>query len=275
MATNSAIEWTQITWNPISGCDKCSPGCEHCYALRMSHRLGAMGQLKYQGTTRKSGSRTVWSGKLFLDWSVIDLPKSWKSSKLVFVNSMPDLFHEDVPLRFIRRVFETMEQTPQHTYQVLTKRAQRLSLISSQLPWPNNVWMGVSVENEDYIWRIDRLRESGAVTKFLSLEPLLGPLDELNLYHIDWVIAGGESGPGARSVDAAWVRKIRDQCVFHQVPFFFKQWGGINKKKTGRILDGRVWDEMPPMIPRHSSVAVNLPSTPIEQVKTNTRGVTS
>lgn len=245
MATNSAIEWTESTWNPVGGCTIISPGCTNCYAMRMASRLEKMGQSKYAGTTRVSGGRAKWNGRIVLDRKALDLPKTWKRGRTIFVNSMSDLFHDDVPISFIREVFDTMVATPQHTYQLLTKRAERAESLSSELPWPSNVWLGVSVENEDFKWRIDCLRRSGAKIKFLSLEPLLGPLDSLNLTNIDWAIAGGESGPGARPMNPEWVRSIRDQCNASDVAFHFKQWGGVNKKKTGRTLDGRTWDELP------------------------------
>lgn len=246
MATNSAIEWTEATWNPVAGCTIVSPGCTNCYAMRMAGRLENMGQPKYEGLTRKSGGRSKWNGVIRVDPVALELPKQWKRGRLIFVNSMSDLFHEDVPLEFIRRVFQTMEDTPQHTYQVLTKRGARLREVADQLSWPANVWMGVSVESEEYASRIDDLRTTKAHVKFLSLEPLLGPLDDLNLRHIDWVIAGGESGPGARLMQPEWVRSIRDQCESSNVAFHFKQWGGVNKKRTGRVLDNRTWDELPP-----------------------------
>lgn len=245
MATNSSIEWTEATWNPVAGCTVLSPGCTNCYAMRMAARLAAMGQEKYIGTTRVSGGRAKWNGHIYLDEATVDLPRSWKTGRLIFVNSMSDLFHESIPLEFVKRVFKTMNETPQHTYQVLTKRPTEASNASPSLTWTPNIWMGTSVENSDYVDRIDDLRRTGAVVKFLSLEPLLGPLDGLNLDGIDWVIAGGESGPGARPMEAGWVRSIRDQCIKAGVAFHFKQWGGTNKKKTGRILDSRTWDEWP------------------------------
>lgn len=208
-----------------------------------------MGQPKYAGTTRMSGGRPKWNGTIRLDENSLGLPATWKAGRMIFVNSMSDLFHENVPLAFIRRVFETMASTPQHTYQILTKRAEILEKISSLLPWPENVWMGVSVENADYAWRINHLRLTKARVKFLSLEPLLGPLKDMDLRDIDWVIAGGESGPGARPMDADWARSIRDQCSAAGVAFHFKQWGGVNKKKTGRTLDGRTWDNFPETVP--------------------------
>lgn len=245
MATNSSIEWTESTWNPVVGCSIISPGCTNCYAMRMARRLEAMGQQKYAGTTRISGGRPKWNGTVRIDEDSVNLPFTWKTGKMIFVNSMSDLFHEQVPIEFIQRVFSTMRETPQHTYQILTKRAHRLEKLSPEIDWLNNVWMGVSVENHDYLYRLDNLRNSGAFTKFLSLEPLLGPLNGMDLTDIDWVIGGGESGPGARPPQQTWVRDIRDQCINAGVAFHFKQWGGLNKKKTGRTLDGRTWDEFP------------------------------
>ncbi len=254
MANNSSIEWTESTWNPVVGCSIISPGCTNCYAMRMARRLEAMGQPKYFGTTRVSGGRPKWNGIVRVDQDSLEIPRTWKVGRMIFVNSMSDLFHEDVPIDFVKQVFTTMRETPQHTYQILTKRAKRLEMVSTELDWPPNVWMGVSVENEDYLDRIDSLRRSGAATKFLSLEPLLGPLLGLNLSRIDWVIAGGESGPGARPLDPQWVRDIRDQCIHSSVAFHFKQWGGVNKKKNGRTLDGRTWDELPRRIAREQHV---------------------
>ncbi len=245
MSSLSSIEWTDATWNPVAGCTVISPGCTNCYAMRMAARLEAMGQSKYAGLTRKTGRRRVWNGKVRLDANSLLIPQSWKKPRRVFVNSMSDLFHEAVPLEFIKSVFAVMQATPQHTYQILTKRADRLLEMSPALSWPTNVWMGVSVESSDFVWRIDRLRKTGARVKFLSLEPLLGPIDRLNLRRIDWVIAGGESGPGARIVQPQWVRTIRDQCAKAEVAFHFKQWGGAVKSKTGRKLDGRTWDDWP------------------------------
>ena len=245
MATSSSIEWTEATWNPVVGCSVISPGCTNCYAMRMARRLEAMGQPKYAGTTRISGGRPKWNGVVRVDEDSLKLPATCRSGRMIFVNSMSDLFHEEVPLEFIRRVFETMAVTPQHTYQILTKRAERLDELASELIWPHNVWMGVSVENAEYLYRVDHLRRTRAAIKFLSLEPLLGPLEAMNLDGIDWVIAGGESGPGARPMDPSWVRSIRDQCQLAEVAFHFKQWGGVNKKKTGRSLDGQTWDEFP------------------------------
>ncbi len=234
MAVKSSIEWTESTWNPLTGCTKISPGCQHCYAERMALRLQAMKQPNY-----------VNGFKLALHEDSLELPLRWKTPQTIFVNSMSDLFHKDAPLAFILKAFEVMCRASWHRFQVLTKRSDRLVEISPHLPWAANIWMGVSVENQDYTYRIDHLRQTGAKIKFLSLEPLLGPLHHLRLDGIDWVIVGGESGPGARPMEPAWVFDIRDQCLERGVPFFFKQWGGIRKKKTGRELEGRTWDEMP------------------------------
>jgi len=234
MATNSSIEWTDATWNPVTGCDKISPGCKHCYAERLSHRLQAMGNKNYRN-----------GFDVTLQPHMLDHPLSWKSPKRIFVNSMSDLFHEKVPLAYIKRVFRVMNQADWHQFQILTKRAERLEKVSGQLDWSRNIWMGVSVENEEYLDRIDHLRRSGAQVKFLSVEPLLAPVGIVDLGGIDWVIVGGESGPGARPMNHEWVSSIRDQCQQAGVAFFFKQWGGVQKKKTGRSLDGRTWDEMP------------------------------
>jgi protein gp37 len=234
MATKSSIEWTESTWNPLTGCTKISPGCKLCYAERMSARLKAMGQRNYRN-----------GFKLTLHKHMLDAPLHWKKPQVVFVNSMSDLFQDKVPVAFIQHVFATMRTAHWHHFQVLTKRSRRLLELSPQLEWAENIWMGVSVENEKYQFRIDDLRQTGAAVKFLSLEPLLGPLPKLNLSGIDWVIVGGESGPGARPVHKEWVTSIRDQCSTAGVSFFFKQWGGVNKKKAGRELDGRQHDEMP------------------------------
>ena len=234
MANNSSIEWTGSTWNPVTGCRKISPGCKHCYAERMARRLKAMGQPNYAN-----------GFDLALHEHALELPLQWKKPQTIFVNSMSDLFLDGVPVEFIKKVFDVMNKAHWHTFQVLTKRSKRLHELSHELPWSANIWMGVSVENRDYTYRIDHLRETGAYIKFLSIEPLLGPLPKLNLQEIDWVIVGGESGPGARPMEPSWVLNIRDQCQKSCVPFFFKQWGGFNKKKAGRELEGRVWDEMP------------------------------
>jgi len=234
MATNSHIEWTEMTWNPVTGCTKISPGCKHCYALTMSKRLRAMGVERYRG-----------GFALRLHDDLINLPRRWKRPRVVFVNSMSDLFHEGVPQEFIQAVFRTMAACPQHTFQVLTKRADRLAELAGDLDWPDNVWMGVSIESARYYQRIDDLRTVPATVRFLSCEPLLGPLDDLNLAGIGWVIVGGESGPKARPMKADWVLSIRRQCAAARVPFFFKQWGGVRKHTTGRELEGRTYDEMP------------------------------
>ena len=231
---HSAIEWTESTWNPLTGCTKVSPGCKHCYAERMAKRLQAMGQPNYAN-----------GFKLAMHEAVLQKPLEWKTPQVIFVNSMSDLFHEKDPLDFIQQTFDVMRRAHWHQFQVLTKRAGRLAELSPLIEWPDNVWMGVSVENQDYTSRIDDLRKTGAKIKFLSLEPLLGPIQLLDLQGINWVIVGGESGPGARPVLQEWVTAIRDQCVSTRVPFFFKQWGGVQKKKAGRELEGRTWEEMP------------------------------
>lgn len=234
MAQKSDIEWTQSTWNPVTGCTKISSGCKNCYAERMAERLRLMGQRNYaQGF------------QLTLQPHMLELPLTWKTPQTIFVNSMSDLFHDGVPLSYIRSVFDIMRQASWHRFQVLTKRSKRLRLLSPRIDWPSNVWMGVSVESEDHVSRIDDLRRTGSAIKFLSLEPLLGPLRDLNLRDIDWVIVGGESGPRSRPIEEDWIVNLRDQCQKARVPFFFKQWGGVNKKKTGRILEGRTWDELP------------------------------
>jgi protein gp37 len=207
--------------------------------------LAAMGQEKYADTTRRSGRRSIWTGEINLAPETLALPRRWRTGRMVFVNSMSDLFHADVPFPFIQQVFRVMEDCPHHTFQILTKRADRIAKVAPGLPWPKNIWQGVSIESADYLWRADRLRRVPAHKRFLSLEPLLGPLGGLNLSGIHWVIVGGESGPGARPMDPAWVREIRDRCSSAGIPFFFKQWGGVSKKKAGRLLDGRTWDEMP------------------------------
>lgn len=234
MAQDSAIEWTEATWNPVTGCTKISPGCKHCYAERMAKRLQAMGQERYRNGFR-----------LTLQPDVVDVPLRWKQPRLIFVNSMSDLFHQDVPTEFIQRCFGVMQQASQHTFQILTKRPERVAEIASELPWPNNVWMGTSVENADFTWRIHELQNVPARTRFLSVEPLLGPIPRLPLAGIHWVIVGGESGPGARPMREEWVVQLRDRCQKFDVPFFFKQWGGVQKSRTGRLLEGRTWDAMP------------------------------
>lgn len=230
----STIEWTESTWNPVTGCDDASPGCENCYARRMARRLEAMGAYSY-----RNGFQVT------LQPQMLDRPLTWRKPQRIFVNSMSDLFHVNVPKDYVRKVFDVMVAANWHQFQVLTKRSGRLLRLSNELPWPENIWMGVSVENSEYLRRIDHLRNTGAQVKFLSLEPLIGPIPNLDLHNIDWVIVGGESGPGARSMDPGWVREIRDQCIHAGVAFFFKQWGGTFKKHTGRRLDERTWDEYP------------------------------
>jgi len=234
MAFNSSIEWTESTWNPITGCTKVSPGCKFCYAERMAKRLKAMGSANYEN-----------GFKLTLHEHVLELPLTWKKPQTIFVNSMSDLFHKNVPLEFIQKMFDVMNKAYWHKFQILTKRSERLFELDPLLTWTDNIWMGVSVENENYTYRIDHLRYTNAKVKFLSIEPLIGPIEKPDLTNINWVIVGGESGPGARPMKEDWVIKIRDECRKAKVPFFFKQWGGINKKKTGRFLEGRTWDELP------------------------------
>jgi len=234
MADHSHIEWTEATWNPVTGCTKISAGCKNCYPERLALRLQAMGNQRY-----KRGFRVT------LHADVVDLPQRWKTPRRIFVNSMSDLFHPDVPLWFIRRVFKTMVECPQHTFQVLTKRSDRLEKLSVKLPWPTNVWMGVSVEDARVFHRIDDLRRVPAAVRFLSCEPLIGSLAGIDLDGIHWIIVGGESGPHSRSMNIEWVREIFRACRKQHVPFFFKQWGGVRKDLTGRLLGGRTYDEMP------------------------------
>ena len=234
MAQGSGIEWTESTWNPVTGCTKISPGCKYCYAERMAQRLQTMGQANYAN-----------GFALTLQPHMLELPLRWKKPQVIFVNSMSDLFHEDVPIEYIQRVFDVMGRADWHRFQVLTKRSARLAALDSNLHWTPNIWMGVSVESDEYRLRIDELRATQARLKFLSLEPLLGPLQNLDLRGIDWVIVGGESGHKARPMNPAWAIDVRDQCRRERVPFFFKQWGGKNKKQAGRILEGRTWNQMP------------------------------
>ena len=234
MGQGSSIEWTEATWNPVTGCDKVSPGCKNCYAERMSNRLLAM-----------SNPRYVNGFQLTMHDDLLSLPLRWKKPRRIFVNSMSDLFHEEVPEPFIAGCFETMNEARWHTFQILTKRPERAAALSPRLPWPANVWMGTSVESSTYYWRIEELRRVPAAIRFLSVEPLLGPVDDIPLDGIQWVIAGGESGPRCRPMQESWVTALRDRCQNAGVAFFFKQWGGVNKKRTGRLLEGRTWDEMP------------------------------
>jgi protein gp37 len=237
MPTRSNIEWTEMTWNPVTGCTKVSQGCKHCYAERMAKRLTAMGSGRYRN-----------GFEVTLHPDLLDVPKKWRQPRVVFVNSMSDLFHEDIPLDYIQRVFATMRDCPQHTFQVLTKRSDRLAELASHLPWPKNVWMGVSVEDARVISRIRDLSSTPAAVRFLSLEPLIGPLHELPLSGIHWVIVGGESGPRARPMRKEWVDSIYRQCRDARVLFFFKQWGGVRKDLTGRELHGRTFNEMPSIL---------------------------
>ena len=238
----SAIEWTEVTWNPTTGCDRTSPGCDNCYAMTLAKRLKAMGQPKYQidGDPETSGPGFA----LTLHPDTLDDPRRWRNPRTVFVNSMSDLFHPEVPIEFIEQVFDVMRDTPQHTYQVLTKRAQRLGKLAHRLDWPENAWIGVSVETQRYAFRLNHLRRVPAAVRFVSAEPLIGSL-ELDLDGIDWVIVGGESGPGARPIEETWVASIRDDCEASHTKFFFKQWGGRTPKAGGRELSGRTWDDMP------------------------------
>ena len=234
MATNSHIEWTEATWNPVTGCTKISPGCAHCYAERMAKRLKAMRQSNY-----------ARGFELTLQPQMLELPLTWKRSKRIFVNSMSDMFHANVPVEFIQKAFDVMRRANWHQYQVLTKRSERLRDLDSRLNWQPHIWMGVSVENARFLHRLDDLRATRAHVKFVSLEPLLGPLPNLDLRGIDWVIVGGESGPHARPMNPSWASDIRDQCQAAGVAFFFKQWGGVFKSRTGRELEGQTWDQMP------------------------------
>jgi protein gp37 len=234
MAKGSNIEWTESTWNPVTGCTKISPGCKHCYAERLAKRLHAMGQPNYSN-----------GFQLTVHEHALRLPLTWTKPQMVFVNSMSDLFHDDVPADFIQRIFTVMAQARMHTFQVLTKRSERLARIAMNLEWPPNVWAGVSVETSHYLYRIDHLRTVPAHTRFVSFEPLLSALGDINLEGINWAIVGGESGPNARPIQKEWVIEIKEQCVNASVAFFFKQWGGTNKKKAGRLLDGRTYSELP------------------------------
>ncbi len=234
MSDNSSIEWTEATWNPVTGCSKISAGCKNCYAERMAYRLEAMGKPQYAN-----------GFKLTLQPSALELPLKWKRPRTIFVNSMSDLFHKEVPLNYIKQVFRVMNLCSQHTFQVLTKRPEVAAQYAAELNWTGNIWLGTSIENSAVLSRVASLCHIPAYIRFLSVEPLLSSIPKLPLKGIHWVIVGGESGPGTRYMDPNWVRDLRDQCVSKKVPFFFKQWGGINKKKTGRMLDGRTWDEMP------------------------------
>ncbi|GAA4895635.1 DUF5131 family protein [Actinomycetospora straminea] len=243
MAGASTIEWTEATWNPTTGCDRVSDGCDNCYALTLASRLKAMGQPRYQtdGHPRTSGP----GFGLALHPDSLDAPKKWKRSRLIFVNSMSDLFHAKVPLSYVQDVFDVIAETPQHTYQVLTKRSLRLARVADRLSWPDNLWLGVTVESSSHVDRMNHLRSVPARVRFISAEPLLGDLGELDLHEIHWIIAGGESGRSARPMEEGWVRNIRDQALDANVAFFFKQWGGRTPKAGGRVLDGETWDQLP------------------------------
>jgi len=234
MVQNTSIEWTESTWNPVTGCSFISDGCKNCYARRMAVRLHAMGNKRYAN-----------GFNVTLHQDLLEAPLKWKSPKIIFVNSMSDLFHEKVPVSFIKRVLDTIGKAEQHIFQVLTKRAERLEELSHHFDWPKNLWMGVTVESGKYNYRVDILRKTPANVKFISIEPMIGPVTGINLTGIDWVIVGGESGPGAREMKKKWIDQVKNQCLEEKVPFFFKQWGGVNKKKTGRLLDGKIWSQYP------------------------------
>ena len=244
MAT-STIEWTDATWNPVAGCTIVSPGCTNCYAMRMATRLEAMGQDKYRNLTRTQGTRTTWTGSVKCDETTLDVPLRWRKPRFVFVNSMSDLFHPAVPEAFIAKVWKTMTAARRHTFQILTKRPERMRRVTERLDLLSNVWLGTSVESSDYLPRLDELRATRAAVRFVSFEPLLGAITDANLDGIHWAIVGGESGPGARPMNADWVRSLRRQCENQKAAFFFKQWGGIHKAREGRELDGRIWNAMP------------------------------
>jgi protein gp37 len=242
---DTSIEWTDATWNPVAGCTVISPGCTNCYAMRMAARLDAMGMKKYRGLTRKSGKRAVWTGRVRLDHHALAVPAGWKKPRRIFVNSMSDLFHEAVPAKFVAAVWSAMRVTPHHTYQILTKRPDRMAEVTASLPVLPNVWLGTSVENADYLGRIDDLRKVDAAVKFVSFEPLLGSVARADLRGIQWAIVGGESGPRSRPMAEQWVAEIEATCRAATTAFFFKQWGGVRKKSTGRHYRGRTFDEMP------------------------------
>lgn len=250
----TSIEWTDATWNPVAGCAVATAGCTNCYAMRMAARLDAMGVEKYKGLTRKSGKRYVWTGKVRIDHEALGLPSKWRKPRKVFVNSMSDLFHPDVPAEFVRDVWRVMQTTPWHTYQILTKRPERMAeILSGDLPVLPNVWLGTSVEDSKVIHRLDDLRMARAAIRFVSFEPLIGSVAKADLRNIHWAIVGGESGPNARPMDPIWVVEIERLCRRYETAFFFKQWGGKNKKAAGRLLNGRTWDEFPPS---HSEIFV-------------------
>lgn len=241
----SSIEWTDATWNPVAGCTVLTSGCTNCYAMRMAARLSAMGLPKYQGLTRKSGQRYVWTGEVTLDHAALDAPRNWRKPRLIFVNSMSDLFQEAVPFEFISQVWATMAATPRHTYQILTKRPDRMAELAQGLPVLPNVWLGTSVENDAVLDRLEHLRRTSAAVRFVSFEPLIGSVADADLSQIHWAIVGGESGPRARPMSEDWVDEIYDACADYGTAFFFKQWGGRNKKAAGRHFRGKTWDELP------------------------------
>jgi protein gp37 len=241
----SKIEWTDATWNPVAGCSIMSPGCANCYAMRMAARLEAMGVEKYAGLTRKTGGRAKWTGRIRVDEAALVIPQSWKKPRRVFVNSMSDLFHPDVPLDFVLKVWEIMRQTPRHTYQILTKRPDVMHAAVKDLPILDNVWLGTSVEDDAHLGRIEILRQVPSRIRFVSFEPLIGPVTNVKLDGIHWAIVGGESGPSARPIETGWVDEIKDACAVDGAAFFFKQWGGVNKKMSGRVYNDQVWNEMP------------------------------
>jgi len=267
MATGSSIEWTESTWNPVAGCTKVSSGCAHCYAERMAKRLAAI------ATASKTAGRDPgraenylhvinnagrWNDRVYLDDGALIDPYQWKAPRIVFVNSMSDLFHDDVPFEFIQRVFKAMNDNTHHTFQILTKRPERAADLSKFLDWTPNIWMGTSVENNEVTQRVHDLKKIEAAVRFLSVEPLLGPIPQLPVKSIHWVIVGGESGPGARPMQKDWVIQIRNRCQRYNIPFFFKQWGGINKKKAGRLLEGKTWDEMPKIVRRKLDAKIKI-----------------
>ena len=243
----TSIEWTDATWNPVAGCTVLTAGCTNCYAMRMAARLEAMGTEKYRGLTRKSGGRAVWTGKIRVDEKSLDVPRAWSKPRKVFVNSMSDLFHDDVPIEFIARVWDVMKDTPRHTYQILTKRPERMAEVLAKPPFKilSNVWLGASVEDDRVLYRLDAIRRVPAAIRFVSLEPLIGSVAQGDLTSIDWAIVGGESGPRAREMKPEWVDEIEAMCRRSGTAFFFKQWGGKNKKAAGRLLRGRTYDELP------------------------------
>jgi len=234
MGQQSAIEWTESTWNPITGCTKISLGCQNCYAERMALRLKGKGSPNYRN-----------GFKITSHQHMLNLPIKWKKSRMIFVNSMSDLFHEEVHLDFIQSVFKVMNDCPQHIFQVLTKRSERIVELNQFLSWTNNIWMGVTIEHEKYLHRMKHLKQTDAKIKFISFEPLLSSIPQIELDNIDWIIVGGESGPGSRTLNEEWVVNIKNQCLSHYIPFFFKQWGGVNKKKAGRLLNGKEWNQVP------------------------------